>query len=87
MTVLTASFDPIEYAKQLRTVGVSQDQADVQAQTMERVINDIATNQNLVTKQDLARNLAELKFELIKWMLGIGVGGVVAIAGLLQYTH
>lgn len=87
MTALTASFDPIEYARQLRTVGVSQDQADVQAQTMEKVINDIATSQNLVTKQDLARNLAELKFELIKWMLGIGIGGVVAIAGLLKYTH
>ncbi len=83
MAVLTASFDPIEYAKQLRNVGVSQEQADVQAQTIERVINDISKNQNLVTKQDLA----ELKLELIKWMLGIGIAGILALAGLLKYIH
>lgn len=38
-------------------------------------------NQDLVTKRDLA----ELKLELIKWMLGIGVGGILAIAGMLKF--
>lgn len=87
MTALAANFDPIEYAKRLRSVGVSQEQADVQAQTIEKVIHDVTKNYNLVTKQDLAQHLAELKFELIKWMLGIGIGGILAIAGLLKYIH
>ncbi len=43
----------------------------------------MANSQNLVTKQDLA----ELKLELIKWMLGIGIAGVLTIAGLLTYIH
>lgn len=83
MTTLTMTFDPIEYAKQLRNVGVSQEQADVQAQTIEKVINDVTKNYNLVTKQDLA----ELKLELIKWILGVGIAGVLAMAGLLKYIH
>ncbi len=83
MTAFTASFDPIEYTRQLRSVGVSQEQADVQAQAFERVIQDVTKNRNLTTRQDLA----ELKFELIKWMLGIGVGGVLAMAGLLKYVR
>ena len=85
MNTLTNRFDPIDYARQLRGAGVSQEQADIQAQTIERVINDIANNQDLVTKQDLQIELANLRVELIKWMLGIGVGGILAIAGMLKF--
>lgn len=81
MNTFSTKFDPIEYAKQLRNAGVSQEQADIQAQAIEKVISDIADNQDLVTKRDLA----ELKLELIKWMLSIGIGGILAIAGLLKY--
>lgn len=38
---------------------------------------------NFATKQELVK----LKFELIKWMLAIGIGEVFAIAGLLKYIH
>jgi hypothetical protein len=80
MSTIYTKFDPIEYAKQLRSVGFSQEQAEIQAQAIEKVIADIANNQDLVTKPDLA----ELKLELIKWMLGIGIGGVLAIASVLK---
>lgn len=80
-------FDPIEYAKQLRNAGVTQEQADIQAQTIETVINDIVTNQELVTKNDLKKDLAELKLELIKWVLGTGVATVVALAGIIKFIH
>jgi hypothetical protein len=83
MAGLASRFDPIEYAKQLRNAGVSQEQADIQAQAIETVINDIVSNQELVTKRDLA----ELKLELIKWMIGTGIAGVLAIAGLIKYIH
>lgn len=83
MAGLASRFDPIEYAKQLRSAGVSQEQADIQAQAIETVINDIVSNQELVTKRDLA----ELKLELIKCMIGTGIAGVLAIAGLIKYIH
>ena len=44
MDALTTRFDPIDYAKQLRSIGVSQEQADVQAQTIDKVIDDIASS-------------------------------------------
>ena len=55
----------------------------MQAQAIGKVINDIVTNQELITKRDLA----ELKLELIKWMIGTGIAGVLAIAGLIKYIH
>lgn len=59
-------FDPIEYAKQLRKAGVSQEQAEVQAQTMERVITDVLENQDLATKRDLNDLKNEIKNEINK---------------------
>jgi len=36
-------------------------------------------NQELITKRDLA----ELKLELIKWVLGTGLTSVLAVAGIV----
>ena len=42
MIALSAQFfDPIDYTKQLRNVGVSQEQADIQTQAIEKIINNI----------------------------------------------
>jgi hypothetical protein len=84
MTIRAMKFDPIQYARQLRDAGVSQEQADIQAQTIELVISDMVNNQDLVTKKDLDTRLAELKLELIKWILGTGVATVMALAALLK---
>ncbi len=97
-TAFSSRFDPIEYAKQLRGVGVSQEQADIQAQTMEKVISDVLDNQDLATKKDLGelkteiKNdlrtvVAELKVDLIKWILGTGIAAVVALVSILKYVH
>lgn len=48
----------------------------MQAQAVETVINDIVSNQELVTK-----------LELIKLRIGTGIAGVLAIAGLIKYIH
>ncbi len=42
-------FDPIEYVKQLRSTGFSQEQAELQAQTIDKAIN-IAID---ISKQDV----------------------------------
>ena len=73
MTTATFNrFDPIEYAKQLRSVGVSQEQADIQAQTIERIIVDVLQqskqeskelyeNKELATKGDVLRIEKEIE--------------------------
>ena len=93
-TAVMKHFDPIEYTQQLRAVGVSQSQADVQAQAFERVINDIATNQDLATKSDLElvklqlqKEIQEIESRLIKWVVGTGITGVVILAGFIKYMH
>lgn len=86
-TITMKQFDPIEYAQQLRGVGVSFEQADIQAQAFEKVINDVTNNHDLATKKDLS----ELKLELIKWLLkivlGTGFTMLIAIAGMLKYMR
>ena len=59
----------------------------MQAQAIETVINDIVSNQELVTKSDLLVALKELEIKLIKWVIGTGIAGVLAIAGLIKYIH
>lgn len=59
----------------------------MQAQAVETVINDIVSNQELVKKSDLLLALKELEIKLIKWMIGMGIAGVLAIAGLIKYIH
>lgn len=83
MAALATKFDPINYARQLRQAGVSQEQADIQAQTIELVINDIITNQEIVTKKDIA----ELKLELIKWILGTGVATILSLVSIIKFIH
>lgn len=59
----------------------------MQAQVIETVINDIVTNQELVTKSELLLALKELEIKLRKWVIGTGIAGVLAIAGLIKYIH
>jgi hypothetical protein len=65
-------FDPIEYSKQLRSAGFSQEQAEVQAQTMERVMETVVNltreevrTQDLVAKKDLIEFESALKKDLL----------------------
>ncbi len=41
-------------------------------------------NERLVTKADLDLRMAELKTELVKWMLGIAVGQAAFLLALLK---
>jgi uncharacterized membrane protein len=93
-TLATHRFDPIDYARQLRSVGVTQEQADIQAQTIERVIADVTSNQDLSSKQDIKNltieinnNLATMELRLVKWIIGVGAASVLALIGILKFIH
>jgi len=63
-------FDTHAYIKKLKAVGVSEEQAKVQAQA----IADLAIDR-LVTKDDLERGLKELEYRLV-----IRLGGMIVVA-------
>lgn len=66
----TITFDTHAYVKKLRTVGVPEEQAEVQAQAIADLVTD-----RLVTKDDLERGLKELEYRLI-----IRLGGMIVVA-------
>ena len=69
-----ANFDTHAYIKRMKAVGFTEEQAEVQAETVADLINE-----RLVTKADLDLRIAELKTELVKWMLGIALGQVALL--------
>ena len=72
-------FDTYNYVKRLKAVGVSEEQAEVQAEALASLVNE-----QLVTKQYLDLRLAELKNDLIKWVAGISAAQAAIIVTLLK---
>jgi hypothetical protein len=77
-----AIFDTHAYIKRMKAVGFTEEQAEVQAETVADLINE-----RLVTKADLDLRIAELKTELVKWMMGIALGQVALLVTLLKIGH
>ncbi|MDP4027593.1 MAG: hypothetical protein Q8P42_01290 [Gallionella sp.] len=74
-----AIFDTHAYIKKMKAVGFTEEQAEVQAEAVADLINE-----RLVTKDDLDLRIAELKTELVKWMLGIAAGQIALLVALLK---
>ena len=60
---------------------------DEQITAIATILTDIEEKQKsqLVTNEKLDKTIAELKFELIKWIVGTGLATILALAGLLKY--
>ncbi len=75
-----AVFDKYAYVKRMKAVGFTEEQAEVQAETVADLINE-----RLVTKAVHDLGIAELKTELVKWMLGIAAGQIALLVTLLKF--
>ena len=78
----TTTFDTLKYFEKLKAAGVSEEQAKVQADTL-RELMDL----RLVTKDHLDSKLAELKNDLLRWILGIAVGQAALIVAVLALVR
>ena len=75
------TFDTHAYVKKLKAVGVSEEQAEVQAGAISELVNN-----RLVTKEDLEHALKELEYRLIirlGSMMVVAIGIVTALVKLL----
>jgi hypothetical protein len=72
----TITFDTLKFARRLREGGVPEKQAEAEAEALAAVFAEALENQ-LATKADVVRVEGELK--LIKWMVGLVIGGVIAL--------
>ncbi len=86
----TITFDTHAYIKRLKSVGFTEEQAEVQAETFAEIIEErLATKQDLkalelTMKNDLERGLASVKSEIIKWVAGMLVAQAAIVATLVK---
>ena len=79
----TVTFDTHEFVKKLKNAGFSESQAEAVAEAQRDSLAQALESQ-LATKADISRLELKLiehegEFKLIKWMLGIVLGGVIAL--------
>ena len=80
-------FNVLDYVRELRDVGVKQEQAEVQARHLELVKSEIESN--LATKEDLKLAIAELNATLTFRMcciVGIGTGLLGGLITALKFV-
>jgi hypothetical protein len=75
----TITFDTHEFIKRLKSVGFTEEQAEVFAAEHRRVIED-----NLITKEHLDMRLRELGCRLIIKLGGMMMAAVAVVAALVK---
>ena len=73
----TVTFDTLKFVEKLKSAGLPEKQA----KTSSAAFRDASGEADLVTKKDLQIELAAVRADinLIKWMMGILLGGVMAL--------
>jgi len=97
----TLTFDTLKFANQLKTAGVPATHAEAEAKALSEVfetnLSELATKEDLHReigdvrheisdlRKDIDAKLANLKFELLKWLIGLAVAQAGLIIGLLKF--
>ena len=81
-------FNTHAFVKKLQRVGFTE----VQAQALAEIVDEqIATKQDVIAnRQTLELKIAELKSDLIKWVLGIAMGQaaiMMSFIALIRFLH
>lgn len=71
----------IEYINKLKNAKFNDDQITAIAE----ILTDIEEKQKItvVTNEKLDKTIAELKYELIKWIIGVGIISISTISGIM----
>ena len=82
----SVTFDTLAYVKKLKSAGVPEKQAEVQAETFAEIFEErIATKQDLKELElALKHDLANIKSEIIKWVAGMLVAQAAIVATLVK---
>lgn len=82
MTTLT--FDTLKFANRLKAAGVPPEQAEAEAEALADVLADAVKTADLVTKADMHIALADLKADLMKWVIGLALAQIGLLVGILM---
>jgi len=78
-TLSLSSFDTLQYVKRLKAANVPEEQAEAQAEALRTVLHAALFDHaaQLATKGNIA--LVRKDIELLRWMMGIVIGGIIAL--------
>lgn len=79
------TFDTLAYSKKLRSAGFTEQQAEAAAEAQKETIEVVVSELEARHLNEMAtkRDLAEVKADLIRWVVGAGFLQSVLIAALL----
>ncbi|MFZ2738127.1 MAG: DUF1640 domain-containing protein [Burkholderiaceae bacterium] len=77
----TVTFDTLKFSEKLIAAGVPEAQAKAEATALAEVLE--INLKDLVTKEHLDYKLAELKTDLIKWVVGLALAQSGLLVGIL----
>lgn len=85
---MTVAFDTLKLARRLEAAGFSTKQAQDTAEALgESLTTTVATRADLQElRAEIAAlrvEIAALRAEMIKWVVGVGIAGVLAVGGML----
>jgi predicted Holliday junction resolvase-like endonuclease len=85
----TLIFNSLAYFEKLRDAGVEEEQARVHAEAMNELVdNKLATKEDLLlVKEELKKDIAMLKQELIIKLGGMIMGSISLLYILLRFGH
>lgn len=72
----TITFDTLKFVEKLKAGGVPEDQAKAEAEALVTAFSE-AMDSQLATKSDT--NRIERKLLVIKWMVGLVLGGILTL--------
>lgn len=77
----TITFDTLAYSERMQKAGFTREQADAMAKANSTAFNAMVNTQQLATKQDLA----ELKHEILKWMVTAMIAQTALLVGIIAF--
>ena len=83
MTAL--AFDTLAFSRRLQAAGIPRQQAEALADAQADAMKELVAAQDLVTKHDLHLALANLRNELLRWILGFLVAQSAFFIAALSY--
>jgi len=81
-------FDTLGYVEKSVKLGVSEEVAKFQARELEAMFDLTVSNSNQQLEKELDNvatkaDIQNLRFELLKWVVGVGATTVIAISGIM----
>ena len=79
----TVTFDTLKFVEILKKSGFDEERAKGIANAYQSASDD----RELVTKQDLQIQLTDMKFDMLKWIIGLELAQFSVLIGILMKMH